>query len=110
MTTSVVATARPPKNRLRGGTAAPHKPGEKPFGTGRIVSFIALVVLAVFWLLPFAWAVSTSLRSETDAASAATWIPAGGFTFDAFARVEVTDVVTRGNKKCQNYNLTNRQF
>jgi len=87
MTTSVIAPTRPSKNRLRGGTAAPHKPGDKPFASGRIVSFIALVVLAVFWLLPFAWAVSTSLRSETDAASAATWIPAGGFTFEAFARV-----------------------
>ena len=87
MTTSVVAPPRIASNRLRGGTTAPHKPGDKPFGVGRIASFIALAVLALFWLLPLAWAVSTSLRTEMDAASAATWVPAGGFTLEAFARV-----------------------
>jgi len=65
-----------------------HKPGERRFGIGRVLAFAVLVILAVTWLLPFAWAVVTSLKSETDAAAfPVTWIPAGGFTFDAYAKV-----------------------
>lgn len=65
-----------------------HKPGEKPFGVGRIIAFVILLILALSWLLPFLWAVDTAFKSETDAASpGGSWIPANGFTADAFAKI-----------------------
>lgn len=55
---------------------------------GRIVALAVLVVMAVTWLLPFAWAVVTSLKSEASAgASPVTWFPADGFSLDAFSKV-----------------------
>lgn len=64
------------------------KPGEKPLGPGRIVAFLVLLLLAVSWLLPFLWAVDTAFKTETDAASGTgSWIPAQGFTADAFAKI-----------------------
>ncbi|MEO5321019.1 carbohydrate ABC transporter permease [Arthrobacter sp. CC3] len=54
----------------------------------RILATVVVSVLAVAWLVPFAWATVTALKSETDAASTPiSWIPASGFTFDAFAKV-----------------------
>ncbi|WP_235934370.1 carbohydrate ABC transporter permease [Paramicrobacterium chengjingii] len=55
-------------------------------GPAGIAALVVLIVLAVAWLLPFVWAIVTSLKSETDAASASLW-PAHGFTFDAYAKV-----------------------
>ncbi|MBI5160018.1 MAG: carbohydrate ABC transporter permease [Micrococcales bacterium] len=64
------------------------KPGEKPFGPGRIIAFAILLLLAISWLVPFLWAVDTAFKSESDAASAdQSWIPAGGFTIDAFTKI-----------------------
>ena len=46
------------------------------------------MVLALFWLLPFLWAVVTSFKSETAAAATpVTWLPPDGFTTDAYANV-----------------------
>jgi multiple sugar transport system permease protein len=54
----------------------------------RILATVIVAVLAVAWLVPFAWATVTALKSETDAASTPIgWIPASGFTLDAFAKV-----------------------
>ena len=54
----------------------------------RILATVVVSVLAVAWLVPFAWATVTALKSETDAASTPiSWIPATGFTLDAFAKV-----------------------
>lgn len=54
----------------------------------RILATVVVSVLAVAWMVPFAWATVTALKSETDAASTPiSWIPASGFTFDAFAKV-----------------------
>ncbi|WP_419992585.1 carbohydrate ABC transporter permease [Streptomyces boninensis] len=48
----------------------------------------ALLVMTALWLLPLAWAVDTSFKSEADAASPdASWFPAGGFTLDAYRHV-----------------------
>lgn len=58
----------------------------KKLGPAGIAALVVLIVLAVAWLLPFVWAIVTSLKSETDAASASLW-PAHGFTFDAYAKV-----------------------
>ncbi|WP_425341155.1 carbohydrate ABC transporter permease [Arthrobacter oryzae] len=54
----------------------------------RVLATVIVAVLAVAWLVPFAWATATALKSETDAASTPiSWIPASGFTLDAFAKV-----------------------
>ena len=69
-------------------TATSRKPGEKRFGVGRIVAIAILVLMAAAWLLPFAWAIITSLKSESDAsATPVTWLPPNGFTLDAYANV-----------------------
>lgn len=55
---------------------------------GRIGALVALVVLAAGWLLPFAWALVTSLKSEASAgATPVRWIPTDGFRLDAFSKV-----------------------
>jgi multiple sugar transport system permease protein len=54
----------------------------------RALATAVVTVLAVVWLVPFAWATVTALKSETEAASTPiSWIPASGFTLDAFAKV-----------------------
>jgi len=44
-------------------------PGEKPLGLARILAFLALGFIALLWLLPMLWAIVTSFKTETDAAS-----------------------------------------
>lgn len=62
--------------------------GERFASPGRIGALVALVVLAVFWLLPFLWALVTSFKSETDAAATpVSFFPKDGFTVDAYANV-----------------------
>ncbi|MBO3083253.1 carbohydrate ABC transporter permease [Cellulomonas fengjieae] len=62
--------------------------GERFVSPSRIGAIVALVVLAVFWLLPFLWAVVTSFKSETAAAATpVSWLPPDGFTTDAYANV-----------------------
>jgi multiple sugar transport system permease protein len=54
----------------------------------RIIATIIVAVLAVTWLVPFAWATITALKSESEAAATPiTLVPKSGFTFDAFAKV-----------------------
>lgn len=61
--------------------------------TGKVIGTIVTAILAVIWLVPFAWATVTALKSETEAAAAPiTWFPASGFTLDAF-----TEVLSAGN-------------
>jgi multiple sugar transport system permease protein len=58
------------------------------FTPARLIALGVLAVLALCWLVPFLWAVLTSLKSETDAAATpVTWWPANGVTFDAYAKV-----------------------
>jgi len=88
----MTAPAIAPTSTLRAPTAdrgrKGHKPGQKPFGPMAVVSVVILVMLAVLWLLPFLWSLATSFKSEADAAaSPQTWIPAGGFTLDAYRGV-----------------------
>jgi multiple sugar transport system permease protein len=67
---------------------APHRPGERRFGAGRIVALLVLIVMAVSWLLPFAWALVTSLKSEADAgATPVSWLAPNGYTIEAYANV-----------------------
>ncbi|MCU1637833.1 MAG: sugar transporter permease [Microbacteriaceae bacterium] len=88
MTTDVITTPKAPLTTgARGSNGTGHRPGEKSFGAGRVIAFAILIVLAIAWLLPFAWAIVTSLKSETDAASSASWIPENGFTLGAYSQV-----------------------
>ncbi|WP_345752512.1 carbohydrate ABC transporter permease [Microbacterium rhizophilus] len=56
----------------------------------RIAMLVALILLAAAWLLPLAWAVVTSLKTEVAAASDSSWIPADGFTLQAYVSVFTT--------------------
>ncbi|WTQ97234.1 carbohydrate ABC transporter permease [Streptomyces sp. NBC_00371] len=48
----------------------------------------ALVLMAVMWLAPLAWALVTSLKTEPDAASVGDgWIPEHGFTAAAYGKI-----------------------
>lgn len=86
MSTTTVA----PEDALEVGTNAPiasrtRRTRLRPL---TVVAFVILIILAVSWLLPFVWAVLTSLKSETDAAATPiTWWPANGVTFEAYAKV-----------------------
>lgn len=63
-------------------------PGEKPYGPLRILAFAALVLMALLWLLPIFWAVVTSFKTETDAASGGLdLIGPSGFTTQAFEAI-----------------------
>jgi multiple sugar transport system permease protein len=91
MTTTVApqpqaAVVRYPRGRF--ADKAGLRTGERFASPGRIGAIVALVVLAVFWLLPFLWAVVTSFKSETAAAATpVSWLPPDGFTTDAYAQV-----------------------
>ncbi|MFE5838687.1 carbohydrate ABC transporter permease [Arthrobacter sp. NPDC056493] len=55
---------------------------------GRAAVLAVAAILAVLWLIPFAWATATAFKSETDAAAPkVSWIPPSGFTADAFIKV-----------------------
>lgn len=55
---------------------------------GDIATYVALILLALVWLAPLAWAVDTALKPETDTtAIPISWIPAGGFTLESFVQV-----------------------
>lgn len=85
--TETITTTKPARARR------PHLPGQKPFGALRISALIALIVLAIGWLLPFLWAVATAFKTETDAASGdPSWIGASGPTVEAF-----TAILSQGN-------------
>ena len=67
---------------------ASRRPGEKRFGVGRIVAIVILILMAVAWLLPFAWALVTSLKTEADAGSTpVSWLAPNGYTLEAYANV-----------------------
>ncbi len=84
-----MATTTLSKPALRPKGSAETVPNRRPkTPLSRILATVVVSVLAVAWLVPFAWATATALKTETDAASTPiSWIPASGFTFDAFAKV-----------------------
>ena len=54
---------------------------------GRTVAFVALLVMALVWLVPLAWAVDTSIKPESDTTAVPiSWIPST-FTLDAYKQV-----------------------
>ncbi|GAC1399658.1 MAG: carbohydrate ABC transporter permease [Ktedonobacteraceae bacterium] len=51
------------------------------------IAFIVLLIAAVLWLLPLAWALDTALKPESETTTVPlSWIPSH-FTFDAFVKV-----------------------
>ncbi|MBT2553055.1 carbohydrate ABC transporter permease [Arthrobacter sp. ISL-5] len=84
-----MATTTLSKPALRPKGTADIVPNRRPkTPLSRILATVVVSVLAVAWLVPFAWATATALKSETDAASTPiSWLPASGFTLDAFAKV-----------------------
>ncbi|GAA3561405.1 carbohydrate ABC transporter permease [Streptomyces osmaniensis] len=58
----------------------------------RVLAGTALAVLAAVWLLPFVWAVATSVQSEQDAASPGLSPIKGAFTTEAYRQI-----LERGN-------------
>lgn len=65
----------------------PRPPGTRRWSLLNVLAFVALVLLAIGWLLPFLWAVATSFMTETDAASGSGWIGPSGPTLDAYAAI-----------------------
>ncbi|SDN08804.1 carbohydrate ABC transporter permease [Actinomyces ruminicola] len=60
----------------------------------RVIAFLILGLFALTWLLPLAWALDTSFKTEVQAQSLPLqWVPDGGFTLEnyrtVFARGEV---------------------
>ena len=84
---ATTTTLSRPGLRLKGSVAdIPARQKRTPLS--RILATVIVSVLAVAWLIPFAWATLTALKSETEAASTPiSWIPASGFTLDAFTKV-----------------------
>ncbi len=68
-------------------SAAGRKTGRR-MTPGRTAVLVVAALLAILWLVPFAWATVTAFKSETEAASRKiSWIPPSGFTADAFVKV-----------------------
>ena len=61
---------------------------KKKFDAASLIAMIILIVAAIGWLLPFAWAIVTSLKSETDAGTTpVSWFAPNGYTFAAYAKL-----------------------
>ena len=72
--------------RAEGASRAGGASGGKRFGD--IATYAILILLALLWLAPLAWAVDTALKPESDTtAIPISWIPAGGFTLESFTQV-----------------------
>ncbi|XVV33354.1 carbohydrate ABC transporter permease [Streptomyces sp. CA-100214] len=84
--TPVRARRRPPREVSGAPLLLGH--GRLP----RILAGTALVVLAVVWLVPFLWAIATSVQSEKDVATTGLSPFKGAFTLDAYQ-----EILERGN-------------
>src|SRR5699024_9297099 len=68
-------------------TGAPPRPVHR-WTAGNVAAVVVLALVAAVWLLPFAWAVLTSVKPETDAASfPISIIPEHGFTLEAYTTI-----------------------
>ena len=49
------------------------------------LAFAVLLITAIVWLMPLAWALDTSLKTESDTTTVpVSWIPPSGFTMESF--------------------------
>ncbi|MDT0317381.1 carbohydrate ABC transporter permease [Streptomyces sp. DSM 44918] len=82
---SLVTTATRPRRRHHEDRGAP-----LTLGAGRLPRALAggaLTLFAALWLLPFVWAVCTSLQSEQDAAAPGLNPLKGALTLEAYRRI-----------------------
>ncbi|MFJ7749622.1 carbohydrate ABC transporter permease [Arthrobacter sp. NPDC097144] len=81
--------AAPALTRAPSATAKPAPlQNRRRIAPARIIATVVVSVLAVIWLIPYAWAAVTAFKSETEAAATPlTWFPQSGFTLDAFSKV-----------------------
>ncbi len=64
----------------------------RPTGA-RVLAYLALITMSVLWLLPFVWALITSLKSDVAVtAIPPQWIPDDGFTLQAYR-----EIIAQGN-------------
>ncbi|MEU7560389.1 carbohydrate ABC transporter permease [Streptomyces eurythermus] len=82
------ATATPPRPRHR----PPRESAGSPLLLGhgrlpRVLAGTALVILAAVWLLPFLWAIATSVQSEQDVSAPGLSPFKGAFTLDAYQQI-----------------------
>ncbi|MFJ8884591.1 carbohydrate ABC transporter permease [Streptomyces sp. NPDC102402] len=87
------ATATAPRRRPRSPREAAGSPLLLGHGrTPRVLAGTALAVLAAIWLLPFVWAVATSLQSEEDAITPGLSPLKGALTLGSYEQI-----LERGN-------------
>ncbi|MEJ1200262.1 MULTISPECIES: carbohydrate ABC transporter permease [unclassified Streptomyces] len=84
--TTVRTRRRPPREASGSPLLLGH--GRLP----RVLAGTALAVLAVVWLVPFAWAITTSAQSEEDVSTPGLSPFKGAFTIDAYQQI-----LERGN-------------
>jgi multiple sugar transport system permease protein len=83
-----LTTLTSPSRTANGTLKAPERRRRRRISPSRVIATVIVAVLAVTWLIPFAWATITAFKSETEAAaSPITLVPKSGFTWDAFAKV-----------------------
>jgi multiple sugar transport system permease protein len=52
------------------------------------LAFAVLLLAAIVWLIPLAWAVDTALKVESETTTVpVTWIPPSGFTLESFGEI-----------------------
>ncbi|MEU2436661.1 carbohydrate ABC transporter permease [Streptomyces rubradiris] len=76
---------RPRRRPHREGAGAPLLLGHGRLP--RVLAGTALVLLAAVWLLPFVWAIATSVQSEQDVSAPGLAPFKGAFTLDAYRRI-----------------------
>ncbi|WP_028280637.1 carbohydrate ABC transporter permease [Arthrobacter sp. H5] len=75
-------------DRSSSGVAEERPQNRRKMSGAKVIGTIVASILAVIWLFPFAWAAVTALKPEIEAAATPiTWLPASGFTLEAFAQV-----------------------
>ncbi|MDQ2886280.1 MAG: carbohydrate ABC transporter permease [Chloroflexota bacterium] len=71
----------------RAGVQAKESAGPSQNMVPKVASFVILLLLALLWIIPLAWAIDTALKPESETtAIPLSWIPTH-FTLDAFAKV-----------------------
>ncbi|OON82897.1 carbohydrate ABC transporter permease [Streptomyces tsukubensis] len=95
MTTDTLSPRREPPVASSPARRAPGRPYRSTgpqaiLGSGpaaKVVAIVALLLMTVMWLIPPAWMVVTSFKSEPDAAAPDGWMPKHGFTADAYQKI-----------------------
>jgi multiple sugar transport system permease protein len=88
-----VATQTTTAEALPGVTAAPARArfagsSSRRVNPWRVLGMLSLIVFAALWLVPFAWSILTSFKSEQDAVRVPVQLlPEGAFNLEAYRRV-----------------------